>query len=449
MRILLPLLLLACSRVQAATETQPGLPAATIDKPLPLLNVRQPNRIPERIPLNKTFLQALQQARPGQAVELPGLVEEKQARPLAFKPMALYAHGARVRIIENGKTRERAPTRRFFLAVNGRKAATLALAQDGALTGTLMDQDRLYQLKRNGDWLDITAVDLNDPRLEKQCETGNSMRVPPIGQTMANLKPRLSFNLAKTAHPNYSTVIAVDTDTEFLNDKFSNDISGAQTWIEDTFAAMNVFYVRDLSLNLQLGDVILRVGSDPYTNDGTADGQLADDLTAFGNYWMNNMAAIDRDFAMMFSGKVASTSYSGVGWVDSYCENGYLCNGGTNVCGSYSFSAIGSNNLITPAWASTLIGHELGHNLGSVHTHCYNPPLDNCNNSEPGCYSGTEQCPASGAGTIMSYCHLLTGCASNAEFHPGVIALLNGRISANYPACIDAFSDTLFGDGFE
>ncbi len=41
----------------------------------------------------------------------------------------------------------------------------------------------------------------------------------------------------------------------------------------------------------------------------------------------------------------------------------------------------------------------------------------------------------------MSYCHLLGGCGSTADFHPIVQTLLEGRLAANSPSCIAPFED--------
>jgi len=59
--------------------------------------------------------------------------------------------------------------------------------------------------------------------------------------------------------------------------------------------------------------------------------------------------------------------------------------------------------------------HELGHNLGSPHTHEFSPVIDNCGNVyRRGC--GPTQ------STIMSYCHLCSGYLNNIDYawHPRV-----------------------------
>ena len=109
---------------------------------------------------------------------------------------------------------------------------------------------------------------------------------------------------------------------------------------------------------------------------------------------------------------------------------GGLC---SNASG-YSFNQMfdGGSGVAASAEAR-LVAHELGHNFGSPHTHCYsNAPLprpDACNGVEvPGCYLGAASCPAAGnyqgiatSGTIMSYCHNLGGCSTQTVFHPRTI----------------------------
>jgi hypothetical protein len=91
--------------------------------------------------------------------------------------------------------------------------------------------------------------------------------------------------------------------------------------------------------------------------------------------------------------------------------------------------------------------HELGHNFGSPHTHCYNTigltNPDTCFSSETffgqSCFSGTPACPnlPTGAtyngvtgvfGTLMSYCHILGGCGLSLVFHPASVNLLDDII---------------------
>ena len=78
-----------------------------------------------------------------------------------------------------------------------------------------------------------------------------------------------------------------------------------------------------------------------------------------------------------------------------------------------------NGNYPSNLWDLIASAHEMGHNFGSPHTHCFSPPIDTCYSGESGCYSGSVVNPGPLGGTIMSYCHLLTGGFSNIDlrFH--------------------------------
>ena len=115
-----------------------------------------------------------------------------------------------------------------------------------------------------------------------------------------------------------------------------------------------------------------------------------------------------------------------------------LCNGY-----GYAYSYVNSTYSAFPtySWTANVITHEMGHNLGSPHTHdCAwngnNTPLDGCGPAAG--YSGTGTCvalPAPAApfkGTIMSYCHLLgnIGIDLNLGFGQQPGDLIRATISA-------------------
>ena len=253
----------------------------------------------------------------------------------------------------------------------------------------------------------------------------------------------------------HTAVIAVDTDNELMSAKFGNNAAAATSYIANLIAAMNVMYERDLLVRLVQGLTILRPSTtaDPYGQSGTGAADSAK-LNEFSNYWAGGCggacANVPRALAMMLSGKQGTTnSASGIAWLNSLCS--------TSI--GYSFSQVFKFAQDTSAYDAGLVGHELGHNFGSPHTHCYNPRVDTCYAAEPGCHSGATACPAAATysgipnvrGTVMSYCHLLGGCSKTDVFHTASVNLLAPLIQARVNQCIFPLGppNTLFSSSFE
>jgi len=207
---------------------------------------------------------------------------------------------------------------------------------------------------------------------------------------------------------------AIETDHELWT-KFSAGNTTAQTdaatldYLAQLAAAVSAIDERDLSVRLRFSYIRLwQTASDPWSATAT-DQQL----TELRNYWnnpANNMNAIagPHDLVHFISGK---TVQGGIAYVGTVCNASY----------AYGVSQVyGSFNLSDPSqvWDVLVVTHEIGHNLGTPHTHCYGPQppaleptpdhqwLDECYNQESGCYSGPVHCSR---GTIMSYCHLNCG----------------------------------------
>lgn len=233
----------------------------------------------------------------------------------------------------------------------------------------------------------------------------------------------------------HSATIAVDTDNELMLQKFSNNTTDATNYVAALIAAMNVIYERDLNIRLLQGTTFLRVSTtaDPYAQTGN--GASLAQLNEFGNYWQSNHAGVSRALAMMLSGKSSNQfSSSGIAWLTGLCSTTY----------GYSLTQVFRFPGSTGSTDAFVVGHELGHNFGSPHTHCYNPRIDTCWASESGCHSGATSCPSPATingvpnvtGTLMSYCHLLGGCDAFEVFHPVTVNLITGVIQPRINVCI-------------
>ncbi|HKV06866.1 MAG TPA: M12 family metallo-peptidase [Thermoanaerobaculia bacterium] len=374
----------------------------------------------------------------------------------------VYAPDARIVKIEGGRAVELPRSRlAFFQGRSGEDPETRLIVtvdpDTRLLEGMAFTPEGVRELlprgKSQGSYVVATAEALQPESGEPTWTCGHQSN----GLAALSAPVELGPETAKAITSLHTATIAVDTDNELMNLKFGNNATAATNYIANLIARMSIMYERDLLIRLVQGFTILRPSTttDPYNQSGTggADGAK---LNEFTSYWSSGCggqcANVSRALAMMLSGKQASsTSASGIAWVGGLCSTG----------SGYSFTQVFKFAQDTSANDSSIVGHELGHNFGSDHTHCYSPPIDTCYNAESGCYSGgTTSCPASFTyngvtaitGTAMSYCNRIGGCSRKEVFHPQTVAILAPIIQARVNTCIfplTVASSGIFGNGFE
>jgi cysteine-rich repeat protein len=242
---------------------------------------------------------------------------------------------------------------------------------------------------------------------------------------------------AATVGPNdvLEVEAAIETDYE-LYDKFDST-AGVTSYLTGLLAAANVIYERDVKVRLAFTYIRLwSTAADPWNATSTSG-----TLTEVRTYWNDPANGMDatagpRDIVHFISGKSVS---GGIAYVQAACNQSYGF-GVSQVYGAYDLS--NPDDI----WDVLVFTHEVGHNLGTEHTHCYNPPLDHCYSGESGCYSGPTSLPA-GGGTIMSYCHLLAGGLSNVNllFGPTVSATIRAFVTT--APCLSVVSSSSCGNG--
>ncbi|WP_168710261.1 M12 family metallo-peptidase [Flavobacterium sangjuense] len=209
------------------------------------------------------------------------------------------------------------------------------------------------------------------------------------------------FNRDITSTKCVSMYFEVDNNLFVLN---GNDITATTNWMTSVFNEVQTLY-NNSGITVSLKSMYIWTTPDPYEGIGTSSG---DYLNAFGN----TTPVFDGDVGQLVGidpeglGGVAST-------INGICtQNNY----------SYSDVNFSYSSVPTFSWTVQVITHEFGHLLGSRHTHSCawngnNTAIDNCGPYALGSGSEGYSCMTTPAtlpsgsvkGTIMSYCHLVSG----------------------------------------
>jgi len=180
---------------------------------------------------------------------------------------------------------------------------------------------------------------------------------------------------------------------------------GGTTQVENFMSGLfnNVAILYDNeSINTIIGRYYIWTTPDPYPTNNSNNA-----LNTFTNTRTNLQG--DADLAHLAA--LGGNNLGGIAWLNVLCGNSHF-HAYSNIYSSYA-------NFPNYSWDVMVMTHEMGHNIGSQHTHwCgwQGGAIDNCYTPEGSCQPGP---PPTGGGTIMSYCHLTNyGINLNKGFGP-------------------------------
>ena len=232
----------------------------------------------------------------------------------------------------------------------------------------------------------------------------------------------------------------IECEYQFYLDNGSN-VTTATNFATGIFNLVQAMYVND-SINTGLSQLVIWTVTDPYasaTNTNIA-------LNLFG---AEMASGFNGDLAHLFVNRGIG---GGLAWVDQLCFSSQYA---TAVSASL-------DNTYTPlptySWNANVVTHEMGHNIGSNHTHsCVwngnNTRIDNCG-GHAGYPSGScadVNPDPPGGGTQMSYCHLVgVGINMNLGFgtQPGNLIRNYVSIASCLTPCIVCQTNVLITGTF-
>lgn len=190
-----------------------------------------------------------------------------------------------------------------------------------------------------------------------------------------------------------------------LYESNGSSIATTTNWMTSVFNNVQTLYNND-GISIALKSMFIWTDGDPYEGVGTTS-------SAYLDTFAQNTPVFDGDVGQLIGIDPQPTGTGGLGGlavtINGLCSELNYCYADLN----FSYSTVP-----TFSWTVEVITHEFGHLLGSRHTHACawngnNTRIDGCGpaagyNGEGTCAAGPIPAPDV-KGTIMSYCHLVSG----------------------------------------
>lgn len=288
-----------------------------------------------------------------------------------------------------------------------RSLVTLSMSEDH-LSGLISDRMGQYSFTTASKSMLQVVIDNRKSSQQWQCDADTQNRDKASKSESANKKTYSNDTLGVYFVCDFALYKAHNSSKEAVID-----------YVHNMFLQVHALYkMADIDVKIQ--DIIVWETQDPYDKSSTRNALSSFKSSLDGNF--------DGHFAHLLTGH--SSLSGGSAYLNALC----------NKDKAYGISKVHSS-INAPgvySWDVHVVAHELGHNIGSPHTHdcAWGPnedtPLDACGGTNANCPDSTI--PQEG-GTIMSYCHNSpNGVNFSLGFGPEPTAMLQSKILQCIPS---------------
>lgn len=238
----------------------------------------------------------------------------------------------------------------------------------------------------------LTIAKIRDSEIDYLIYSAKSEAVPLRFDcfTQGDDKPIIQKLVKSKMIGTVNKCIQMDYEMAYSNYQYFNgDAQAVTNYITTMFAGVKSIYANE-GINISIKSIYIWTTPDGYdANTGTA-------LTQLGQKRMND-PNFSGTLTQLVRGRTGG-ALSGIAWVNGLCSKQYRFSVAEPMFLFQSYPAF--------SWSVEVLTHEVGHNLGSPHTHSCSwvgGAIDNCYTVEGSCVPPVTPI---GSGTIMSYCHL-------------------------------------------
>ena len=199
---------------------------------------------------------------------------------------------------------------------------------------------------------------------------------------------------------------------------FGSNVANVTSYVTGMFNVVALLYDNE-NILATVSQIFVWTSNDPFSGNATS--------SAYLEQYKSTRTSFNGDICHLLSTR--PINIGGIAYLNALCApvNRHAF---SNIFTEYS-------NFPVYSWTVNVVTHEIGHNLGSPHTHSCSWPggaIDNCGPTagypfEGSCTSAPS--PAFNTGTIMSYCHL-TGVGVNLASGFGLLPgnLIRNKVGA-------------------
>ena len=225
------------------------------------------------------------------------------------------------------------------------------------------------------------------------------------------VRPRLNTQRVTQKRSERCVTMYFEIDYDLFRENNSNTTT-TSNWMTSLFNNVQTLYAND-GISISLKSLYIWTTQDPYEGAGNVSSDYLYKFNAVRPVFdgdLGQLIGIDND-------NLENSDFRNIGGVASTING--LC---TDNNFSYSDVFYSYNNVPTYSWTVLVVTHELGHLMGSPHTHaCYwngnDTAIDGCGPTSNAKYvegdCSTGPLPTGTGGTIMSYCHLIPSAGIN------------------------------------